>query len=218
MNTQASDTIIRHPRSNAGWELGIEMRLLNGGLRRRREEKGLTGKQLAQIIGVSPAYVYQAETLRTKPSPRILRRLADFFDCFPDDIWPPWLVSELRPKVTVYRKIDEIAFSALDADLRKHLYSLPTEGESPETLAERTLLKEQLDEVLKTLTPREQAVMKLRFGLNDGRPHTLEEVGRSLGLAGMRIRGKERVRQVEARALRKLRHPTRAKRLSDFLP
>ena len=74
-----------------------------------------------------------------------------------------------------------------------------------------SLLKEQLDEVLKTLTPREAKVLSLRFGLKDGNPKTLEEVGKEFNVT------RERIRQIEAKALRKLRHPSRSKKLKDFL-
>ncbi len=82
---------------------------------------------------------------------------------------------------------------------------------APADAASMLLLKEQLEEVLKTLTPREAKVLKLRFGLEDGHPHTLEEVGSEFGVT------RERIRQIEAKALRKLRHPSRSKRLKDFL-
>ena len=74
-----------------------------------------------------------------------------------------------------------------------------------------TLLHEQLMEVLDTLTEREQKVLRLRFGLDDGRPRTLEEVGRQFNVT------RERIRQIEAKALRKLRHPSRSKKLKDYL-
>jgi len=73
------------------------------------------------------------------------------------------------------------------------------------------LLKEQLEDVLGTLTPREERVLRLRFGLDDGRPRTLEEVGQEFGVT------RERIRQIEAKALRKLRHPSRSKKLKDYL-
>lgn len=85
------------------------------------------------------------------------------------------------------------------------------EAPVPAEAASQTLLKEQLAEVLQTLTPREEKVLRLRFGLEDGRPRTLEEVGKEFNVT------RERIRQIEAKALRKLRHPSRSKKLRDFL-
>ena len=89
---------------------------------------------------------------------------------------------------------------------------IPDEGASePSEAASFTLLKEQLVDVLGTLTPREEKVLKLRFGIEDGRSRTLEEVGKEFNVT------RERIRQIEAKALRKLRHPSRSKKLKDFL-
>ena len=89
---------------------------------------------------------------------------------------------------------------------------IPDEGASePSEAASFTLLKEQLVDVLSTLTPREEKVLKLRFGIEDGRSRTLEEVGKEFNVT------RERIRQIEAKALRKLRHPSRSKKLKDFL-
>lgn len=89
---------------------------------------------------------------------------------------------------------------------------IPDEGASePSEAASFTLLKEQLMDVLSTLTPREEKVLKLRFGIEDGRSRTLEEVGKEFKVT------RERIRQIEAKALRKLRHPSRSKKLKDFL-
>ncbi|OEH93714.1 RNA polymerase sigma factor RpoD [Bacillus solimangrovi] len=85
------------------------------------------------------------------------------------------------------------------------------EAQSPSDAAAYELLKEQLEDVLDTLTDREENVLRLRFGLDDGRTRTLEEVGKVFGVT------RERIRQIEAKALRKLRHPSRSKRLKDFL-
>ena len=82
---------------------------------------------------------------------------------------------------------------------------------APQDAASMLLLKEQLAAVLKTLTPREAKVLRLRFGLDDGHPRTLEEVGQEFDVT------RERIRQIEAKALRKLRHPSRSKRLRDYL-
>ena len=82
---------------------------------------------------------------------------------------------------------------------------------APAEAAAYTLLREQLNEVLHTLSPREEQVLKLRFGLEDGRPRTLEEVGKEFNIT------RERIRQIEAKALRKLRHPSRSKKLQGFM-
>ena len=85
------------------------------------------------------------------------------------------------------------------------------ESPAPSDSASYSLLREQLCNILHTLTPREEQVIKLRFGLEDGRPRTLEEVGRKFQIT------RERIRQIEAKALRKLRHPSRSKTLKDYL-
>ena len=82
---------------------------------------------------------------------------------------------------------------------------------APVEEASNVLLREQLIEVLDTLTPRERKVLQMRFGIQDGRPHTLEEVGKEFDVT------RERIRQIEAKALRKLRHPSRSKKLKDYL-
>jgi RNA polymerase primary sigma factor len=85
------------------------------------------------------------------------------------------------------------------------------DAQAPDEAAAFTMLKEQLINVLDTLTPREEKVLRLRFGLDDGRARTLEEVGKEFSVT------RERIRQIEAKALRKLRHPSRSKKLKDYL-
>ena len=86
-----------------------------------------------------------------------------------------------------------------------------SDAPAPQDAASLTLLKETLGNVLDSLTPREEKVLRLRFGLEDGRSRTLEEVGKEFNVT------RERIRQIEAKALRKLRHPSRSKKLKDFL-
>ena len=93
-----------------------------------------------------------------------------------------------------------------------HLGDFVQDSEAtPTELTSYTMLREQLEEVLATLTPREEQVLRMRFGLTDGRCHTLEEVGAQFNVT------RERIRQIESKALRKLRHPSRSKKLKDFL-
>ena len=89
---------------------------------------------------------------------------------------------------------------------------IPDESsQRPDEVASKSMLREQLEEVLSTLAPREVQIIRLRFGLEDGRSHTLEEVGLQFNVT------RERIRQIEAKALRKVRHPSRSKKLKDFL-
>ena len=90
-------------------------------------------------------------------------------------------------------------------------FSQDDDASQPSEEASYTRLREQLEDVLATLTPREQQVLRMRFGLQDGKPHTLEEVGKEFDVT------RERIRQIESKALRKLRHPSRSKKLKDFL-
>ena len=81
---------------------------------------------------------------------------------------------------------------------------------APAEVASNAMMREQLQEVLHTLTPREEKVIRLRFGLEDGQAHTLEEVGKEFNVT------RERIRQIESKALRKIRHPGRSKKLRDY--
>ncbi len=132
---------------------------------------------------------------------------------------PEEIAKELDMPVSKVREILKIAQEPVSLETPigeeedSHLgdFIPDTEMMIPADAAAFTLLKEQLLEVLGTLTEREQNVLRLRFGLDDGRARTLEEVGSQFGVT------RERIRQIEAKALRKLRHPSRSKKLKDFL-
>ena len=132
---------------------------------------------------------------------------------------PEEIAEEMNMPVEKVREIMKIAQEPVSLETPigeeedSHLGDfIPDEGASePSEAASFTLLKEQLVSVLSTLTPREEKVLKLRFGLEDGRTRTLEEVGKEFNVT------RERIRQIEAKALRKLRHPSRSKKLKDFL-
>ncbi len=132
---------------------------------------------------------------------------------------PEELAVELNMSVEKVREISKISQEPVSLETPigeeedSHLgdFIPDDDAPAPSEAASFVLLKEQLVEVLQTLQPRESEVLKLRFGLKDGRQRTLEEVGREFNVT------RERIRQIEAKALRKLRHPSRSKRLKDFL-
>ena len=158
--------------------------------------------------------VHMVETINKviRVSRQLLQELGH--DPSPDEI-----AEEMNMPVEKVREILKIAQEPVSLETPigeeedSHLGDfIPDEDASePAEAACFTLLKEQLVEVLSTLTPREEKVLKLRFGIEDGRTRTLEEVGKEFNVT------RERIRQIEAKALRKLRHPSRSKKLKDFL-
>ncbi|MEA4920691.1 MAG: RNA polymerase sigma factor RpoD [Clostridiaceae bacterium] len=132
---------------------------------------------------------------------------------------PEEIAEEMNIPVNKVRDILKIAQEPVSLETPigeeedSHLGDFIPDDDAPEPaeVASFTLLKEQMLEVLKTLTPREEKVLRLRFGIEDGRARTLEEVGKEFNVT------RERIRQIEAKALRKLRHPSRSKKLRDFL-
>lgn len=132
---------------------------------------------------------------------------------------PEELAAELNMSVEKVREISKISQEPVSLETPigeeedSHLgdFIPDDDAPAPSEAASFVLLKEQLVEVLKSLTPREEKVLKLRFGLEDGRQRTLEEVGKEFDVT------RERIRQIEAKALRKLRHPSRSKKLKDYL-
>ena len=132
---------------------------------------------------------------------------------------PEELAKELNMSVDKVREISKISQEPVSLETPigeeedSHLgdFIPDDDAPAPSDAASFVLLKEQLVDVLKTLTPREEKVLRLRFGLDDGRQRTLEEVGKEFNVT------RERIRQIEAKALRKLRHPSRSKKLKDYL-
>ena len=147
---------------------------------------------------------------------RTHRRLTQIYGREPDDVE---LADELGMTIERIKQIQHISHEPVSLDK-----PIGTEGESqlrdfipdeespsPMDLATHSFLKEQISLVLKTLTPRENKVLRLRFGLDDGRSRTLEEIGREFKVT------RERIRQIEAKALRKMRHPSRSGKLRESL-
>ncbi|MCD7928119.1 MAG: RNA polymerase sigma factor RpoD [Oscillospiraceae bacterium] len=158
--------------------------------------------------------VHMVETIN-----KVIRVSRQLLQKLGHDPTPEEIAQEMEIPVDKVREILKIAQEPVSLETPigeeedSHLGDfIPDEDASePAEAASYTLLKEQLIEVLSTLTPREEKVLKLRFGLIDGRTRTLEEVGKEFNVT------RERIRQIEAKALRKLRHPSRSKKLKDFL-
>ena len=145
-----------------------------------------TQRRMMQELGREPTPEEVAEALGIKPS-------------------------KARKIVKVSQEPTSVATPVGDEDDSQLGDFIEAPGLKPDEQATRELLKDHLDEVLDTLSPREKRVLQLRFGLEDGKQRTLEEVGREFGVT------RERIRQIEAKAVRKLKHPTRAKKLRDYL-
>ena len=158
--------------------------------------------------------VHMAETIN-----KVIRVSRQLLQELGHDPTPEEISAQMNMPVDKVREILKIAQEPVSLETPigeeedSHLGDfIPDEGASePSEAASFTLLKEQLVDVLSTLTPREEKVLKLRFGIEDGRTRTLEEVGKEFNVT------RERIRQIEAKALRKLRHPSRSKKLKDFL-
>lgn len=198
----------------------VRLRLIPYNLRliEARREKSWTQKDLALLVGIHPSHVSAIETLRAVPTPTLMSEITDALQKDRGYLFPEALLKALREDVFA-RRLAEIGerqlMSLADA---KRAGLLPTSSESEEALnrlMDRQLLAGKVNEVLSFLCPRERRVIELRFGLDDrGESRTLEQVGKEIRITG------GRVQQIEAKALRKLRHPSRSKMLKmlkDFL-
>ncbi len=135
-------------------------------------------------------------------------------DPTPEEISREMGLPEYRVREIQRIALDPVSFETpIGEEEDSHLgdFIEDTGAASPQDKATFTLLKEQLVSILDTLTPREEMVLRLRYGIDDGHPRTLEEVGKEFGVT------RERIRQIEAKALRKLRHPSRSKKLKDYI-
>ncbi len=158
--------------------------------------------------------VHMVETIN-----KLIRTSRHLLQKFGREPTPEEIAAELEMPVEKVMEIQKIAQDPVSLETPigeeddSHLGDFIQDEDSPapHDSAAYTLLKEQLEEVMNTLTPREAKVLKLRFGLEDGKARTLEEVGREFEVT------RERIRQIEAKALRKLRHPSRSKKLRDYM-
>ena len=172
-------------------------------IRKRRREISMTQQQLAEQVGIKFQQIQKYETGVNRVSASRLWEIAAAMEITPERVRE--IIKISQEPVSLEMPIGEEEDSNLGDFIEDHKAPAPSDA------ASRQMLKEQMDDVLSSLSEREKDVLIMRFGLEDGRTRTLEEVGRQFGVT------RERIRQIEAKALRKLRHPSRAKKLKDYL-
>ena len=191
----------------------VRLRLIthNARLVDARKEHGINGDPMAQAVGISRDRLRNIETLRAIPNEDEMIKIACILEKPIDYLFPEELMSAVTTGVFSRRKV-ELAAPEIISLTEAQSLRLTYDGET--SLIEevtKAQLTEDIKEVLLTLEPREAHLLELRFGLNNGRSHTLEEVGKAFNLS------RARIHEIESRALRKLRHPSRARRLKDYL-
>ena len=160
---------------------------------------GVSQQEFGRLLNLKRSPFCRDEGLASRQYTRLAEKIADFFGTSPDFLFPERLYSLALPDV-VERKYSSIELLPLLS-----ARSIPALSGNPEDHVNTSELGGIIDSQLETLSPREARVIRLRFGLEDGREHTLEDAGKIFGVS------RDRVRQIEARALTKLRHPSRGK-------
>lgn len=199
----------------ADFRFGLKKRLYNWSMRAARELKGWRQKDLAEAIGISSMLISQIETLRQFPDPERAGRISEALGRDSAELFPEWLRDFRLKRVPASTEDESIS---LEEAISQHLIApndplLIDQGfeDEIERRVDTEILRGRIDTVLSTLAPREKRILELRFGLKGGHSRTLGEVGRELNVSG------DRIRQIEARALRKLRHPVNSRLLKDFV-
>lgn len=180
-----------------------------------RKAKGWTQVQLGMLTGIRLTELGHIETLRQQPTEEQKSELASALEASAEYLFPESLMGIIREGLISEKRVANFGDEHLTRLLEsRKLLMLEAgkriEGNMYDSIVDPTL-REQIKEVLATLKPREQEILRMRFGLDGKDSRTLEEIGREFGL------GSERIRQIEAKALRKLRHPARSRILKDYL-
>ena len=209
------------PLLSAEEEVELAKRMADGD---EEAKKRLAEANLRLVVSITRAIADQARTIRipvhmVETINKLIRVSRQLLQELGREPTPEEIAAELDMPVERVREILKISQEPVSLETPigeeedSHLGDFIQDDNVPvpAEAAAQTLLKEQLDEVLDTLTEREQKVLRLRFGMNDGRARTLEEVGKEFDVT------RERIRQIEAKALRKLRHPSRSRKLRDYL-
>jgi RNA polymerase sigma factor (sigma-70 family) len=192
--------------NNETFSIGIHHEIYHQKLRNLRKSKGLSQGELAAECNMTIQRFQAIEQIKSFPRETEAYAIADFFSIDPIGLFPKWSLPAYKVKRPQDRAFEVQRIALTSPEILQLEASNDTEEE-----IDKELLKENLETVLDTLTIREKRILKLRFGLDNGKPQTLEEVGKEFGVS----RG--RIRQIEANALRKLKHPTRRCLLQSFI-
>lgn len=192
----------------------IRMLTHNSRLVDARKAKGFTQPTLAALVGRPVYYISGIENLRILPSNQLMMELSDVLEQPVHYLFPYSLIQAIKAGVFEVRtaEISPPHLSYLTDRVNAGLLSDGGDGaQEIEDEMDRALLEERIDEVLHELTERQRRVIELRFGLKDGKERTLEEIGLLFNVQ------RERIRQIEGKALRRLRHPVHSRKLKGYL-
>ena len=176
--------------------LGVKTSIYNNELRKRRIALGMEQKDLAKKIGKTNSVISHYETFKNYPDKKAAAKIAKILNCDIETIFPAWLQEYKLKKSSVDR---EVKIDCISIDSGKAQYLLEGNDDSFIDKTENSLLASKIKEAINALTDREQRILTLRFGLDDSKPHTLEEVGQEFSVT------RDRIRQIEAKALAKIR-------------
>lgn len=186
------------------WELGQEVRLFNGTLRKLRLERGLTGKEVADVIGISQCTLYSYENMRSLPSEETAKKIGKFYGKKPEEIFPREFLKMFKTgtyerRQIAYAKAELKQLEASQAYAEKHTHLLEETTDPEKTLEKREAIIALRKFIADTLTDREYRIICMRFGLDGNPPMTLEDVGKEFDVS------RDRIRQIETKALNRLR-------------
>ena len=191
-------------------ELLFKVGAVNMNLRKAREAKGLLQRDLAKMLGVSGAVIGQLETCRTFAKPDRQKRIAEILEKPVSYLFPPWLeLFTHQWKRTEKQKSVTIKHDQLSSPDVKMLTDPNHCVEEMNNKARIEVMKPKIREMISRLTPREQKILDMRFGLTDGVSHTLEEIGQEFGVT------RDRIRQIEGKALQNIQNMEEIKCLRD---
>jgi RNA polymerase sigma factor (sigma-70 family) len=198
----------------------VRLRILtqNARMTDARKENNLNGEQMAEMLKISRGRLRRIENLRAVPTEDEIARISIALGQFPEYLFPDTLLTAVKANTFAKRETTlaepQVVYLTQKQQNRLLLQSGEKDMDDLDEEIQKATLLEDVKEVLSTLTPREQRVIEYRFGFEDGgggRCRTLEETGKECNVS------KERIRQIELKAMRKLRHPSRSRRLRHYL-